>query len=328
MIDISDCKVSIIIPVYNVEKYLDECLNSAVSQTHQNKEIIIINDGSTDGSVSIFSKYQKKYSEIVVITTENCGVSCARNIGIENASGQYIIFLDSDDWIEKETLEKCLKSLRSNNADIVLFNATAFVDEMPNAELGKFNYTRSGITTNQKIQCRKIFKEFISSRNYIVNCNLYLYKAESFSDLRFHPEILHEDNLFTTQLLINNEITSAVFLPDRFYHRRVRPGSIMTQQKSIKHVEGYLSVVEELLKHELKNQNCHTAKALNQFIQRIISIALITARTVFIGQIPFRIRKKSLQLFFQINLRNFNPKVALICIFPEVLTIKKLLKKS
>lgn len=323
MIDIEDCKVSIIIPVYNVEKYLAECLDSAVGQTHQNKEIIIVNDGSTDGSAAIIDEYQKRHSEIVVIATENRGLSCARNTGIDNATGQYIIFLDSDDWIEKETLEKCLRSLKTHDADIAFFNATAFADGMPESELEKFNYTRPQKTTNKKTQCRVLFEEFISSRNYIVSACLYIYRLNQFSQDRFLPGITHEDNLFTTKLLIKNEKTTAICLPDRFFHRRVRPESIMTQQKSMKHVTGYLSVADELLKHEQKNKSCPTAKALNVFIQGMISSALTTAHAAFQGKIPFHIRKRSLQLFFKTNLRNINPRAALICIFPEVVTIKR-----
>lgn len=323
MIDIKDCKVSIVIPVYNVEKYLAECLDSAVGQTHQNKEIIIVNDGSTDGSVAIISEYQKRHSEIVVITTENRGQSCARNTGIEHATGQYIIFLDSDDWIEKGTLEKCLLALKSHGADIALFNASAFSDGMPDSELKKFNYTRPKNLENKKNKCRAIFKEFISSRNYIVQPCCYLYKKESFPDDRFTPGILHEDNLFTTQLLISQESATAVCLPDRFFHRRVRPESIMTQQKSIKHVEGYFSVAEELLKHELNSQNCSTSKALNLFTQGVISSALTTAHEAFHGKIPFHIRKRSLQLFFKTNLKSINPRAALICLFPVVIPLKR-----
>lgn len=327
MIDIKDCKVSIIIPVYNVEKYLAECLDSAVGQTHQNKEIIIVNDGSTDGSAAIISEYQKRHSEIVAVTTENRGLSCARNTGIENASGQYIIFLDSDDWIEKETLEKCLRSLKDHDADIALFNATAFSDGMPDSELRKFDYTRPQNLTNKKLQCRALFEGFISIKNYIVQPCCYLYRAESFADERFFPGILHEDNLFTTKLLIKNESATAICLPDRLFHRRVRPESVMTQPKSVKHVEGYFSVAEELLKHELKNKSCPTAKALNLFIQGTISSALITAHAAFQGRIPFHIRKKSLQLFFKTSLININPRAALICIFPEVVAIKRSLNR-
>ena len=323
MLEIKDCKVSIIIPVYNVEKYLAQCLDSAVSQTHQNKEIIIINDGSTDGSTAIIAEYQKIHNEIKAITTENRGLSCARNTGIKHATGQYIIFLDSDDWIDKETLEKCLKSLKTHNADIAFFNATAFADGIPDSESKKFNYIRSQNVINQKIKCRKLFEEFISSKNYIVSACLYLYRLSSFSEARFLPSITHEDNLFTTQLLINNASATAICLPDCFFHRRVRPDSIMTQQKSMKHVEGYFSVAEELLKHEIRSTNYPTAKALNIFIQIIISSALITAHAAFQRKIPFHIRKKSLRILFKINPNYINPKVALACVFPEVIVIKR-----
>jgi glycosyltransferase involved in cell wall biosynthesis len=323
MHDIRGMKVSIIIPVYNVEKYLAECLDSAVGQTHQNKEIIIVNDGSTDGSADIISSYQEKYSEIVFIATENRGQSSARNTGLDTSTGDYLIFLDSDDWLEKETLERCLLALKEHDADIVMFNAHSFADEVQDFDIKKLNYTRAPCLTDKKLRCREAFALFIRNKAYLVSPCLYLYKRSTFNKNRFQSGIIHEDNLFTTQLLINSETAEVICLPDRFFHRRVRPGSIMTKEKSMKHVSGYLAVAEELLRHELKNQNCSTAKALNQFIQGIIGNALATAQAAFDNKIPLHVRNKSLRLFLKTNLRHINPRAALICFLPEIMVIKR-----
>lgn len=326
MHDIKDSKVSIIIPVYNVEKYLAECLDSAVGQIHQNKEIIIVNDGSTDGSAAIISEYQEKHSEIVLVVTENFGQSSARNTGIEKSTGDYLIFLDSDDWIEKETLERCLLALKEHNADMVMFNACSFADDVSEFDIGKLDYTRPSCLANKKLLCREAFSFFVKNKSYLVSPCLYLYKRSTFNKNRFRPEIIHEDNLFTTQLLISSETAEVICLPDRFFHRRVRPGSIMTQEKSMRHVNGYLAVAEELLKNELKNQNCSTAVALNQFIQSIIGNALATAQAAFNNKIPLHVRKKSLKLFFKTNLRHIKPRAALICILPEIKVVKRKLR--
>lgn len=328
MSNIQSDKVSIIIPVYNVEKYLAECLDSACNQTHQNKEIIIINDGSTDGSSEIISLYEKKHKEIKVITTENRGQSAARNTGIENATGDYIIFLDSDDWLEKDTLEICLKNFNEHKVDIILFNAKAFADGLPESEAKKFNYTRPDQLKNQKKPCQHVFLESIKNNNYIVSPCLYMYKKTSFKGSRFLEKIIHEDNLFTTQLLINNTTATAICLPNFFFHRRVRPGSTMTQEKGMKHVDGYFAVAEELLKNKLVTEKSSTSKALNTFIQGVISSAIITAHAAFKQKIPFALRKRAFQLFLKTNLRYINSKAALICIFPEVLQLKRILKGS
>ena len=112
-------KVSIIIPVYNVEKYLDKCLKSVLNQTYKNIEIIVINDGSTDNSLKICKKYKDK--RIVLIDKENGGVSSARNKGLELASGKYITFVDSDDWLELDAIENMVSFIEKENVDFVRF---------------------------------------------------------------------------------------------------------------------------------------------------------------------------------------------------------------
>ena len=106
-------KVSIVIPVYNVEKYLEECIESAIKQSLNDIEIICINDGSTDSSLEILKKYEKKYSNIIVISQENKGLSASRNVGIRKAKGKYIYFLDSDDFIDTNSMELCYKECES-----------------------------------------------------------------------------------------------------------------------------------------------------------------------------------------------------------------------
>ena len=122
-------KVSIIVPVYNVESYLDKCLNSLVNQTLKDIEIIVINDGSTDNSQKIIDKYSKKYKNIINIAKENGGVSEARNLGLEKASGEYIGFLDSDDWIEPDMYELMYQKAKTENFDIVACDTQAIYND-------------------------------------------------------------------------------------------------------------------------------------------------------------------------------------------------------
>lgn len=118
-------KVSVIVPVYNVELYIEKCLKSLVKQTLKEIEIIIVNDGSTDNSDKIISKYAKKYSNIIYIKKENGGVSEARNLGLQKATGEYIGFLDSDDWIEEDMYEKMYEKAKSENFDMVACDTEA-----------------------------------------------------------------------------------------------------------------------------------------------------------------------------------------------------------
>lgn len=124
--------VSVIIPVYNVEKYLPKCLDSVVGQTYKNLEIICINDGSPDNSSAILESYAEKDGRIKIIHQENTGLSGARNTGIESATGEYIVFLDSDDWMDAETIETAIKY--SQNTDTVMWG---YVREFPDKSIEK-----------------------------------------------------------------------------------------------------------------------------------------------------------------------------------------------
>ena len=112
--------VSVIIPVYNVSRYLPQCFESVISQTYRNLEIIVIDDGSTDDSGSICDQYAEKDDRIHVIHTDNRGLASARNLGLENVSGKYILFIDSDDWIEPQTIETFIGAALKTEADIVI----------------------------------------------------------------------------------------------------------------------------------------------------------------------------------------------------------------
>lgn len=125
-------KISVIVPVYNVEKYIEKCLDSLVNQTLKDIEIIIVNDGSKDNSDEIIKRYQEKYDNIIYLTKENGGLSDARNYGIPYAKGEYIAFLDSDDYVECNIYEKMYNNAKENNSDYVECD---FIWEYPNKRI-------------------------------------------------------------------------------------------------------------------------------------------------------------------------------------------------
>ena len=127
-------KVSIIIPVYNVEKFIKRCINSALSQTYLNTEIILIDDGSTDNSGKICDDAAKRDCRIRVLHQENSGLSSARNVGIELATGDALFFLDSDDYISCDCISKCVKMLNENSADIAIMQMM-YIAEGTNEEI-------------------------------------------------------------------------------------------------------------------------------------------------------------------------------------------------
>ena len=128
-------KISIIVPIYNTEKYLQRCIESLINQTYQNLEIILVNDGSTDNSEKICAKYKKTDNRIKVFSKVNGGQSSARNLALENITGDYIGFVDSDDWIALDTYEYLMNIIEKNSADI------AFIERIKTngKELKKYN---------------------------------------------------------------------------------------------------------------------------------------------------------------------------------------------
>ena len=131
-------KVSIVVPIYNVENYLDKCINSIVNQTYSDLEIILVDDGSKDGSPVICDDWKEKDSRVIVIHKENGGLSSARNAGLDVATGEYIMFEDSDDWLEIDIVEKCVERIEKDDSDMVIFGYKKVDEE--GKELGSFTF--------------------------------------------------------------------------------------------------------------------------------------------------------------------------------------------
>ena len=131
-------KLSIIVPVYNSEKFLNKCINSLINQTIKNIEIILINDGSSDNSLNICNEFAKKDSRIKVFSQENSGQATARNVGLDNATGEYITFTDADDWVDPDYYEKLLNTALNHNADVA---CASIIRERKNSNKYRILYT-------------------------------------------------------------------------------------------------------------------------------------------------------------------------------------------
>lgn len=203
--------VTIIIPVYNTEKYLKKCLDSVVNQTYKNIEIIIINDASTDCSFSILREYEKNYKNIRLIhTIKNEGLSEARNRGLEQAQGEYIYFLDSDDWIRKDTIEKLVNL--ATIYDVPLVEAR-FASVFSNRE------PKQTTKIQNKYENLEKEKELIQNRDGMA-CNK-LYTHDLIGNSRFPKNLNYEDNAFVYPILTIAKkalITNEVFY---FYRRHL-----------------------------------------------------------------------------------------------------------
>ncbi|HAR44794.1 MAG TPA: family 2 glycosyl transferase [Nitrospiraceae bacterium] len=320
-------KVSIIIPVYNVELYLAECLNSVISQDYDNIEIIAIDDGSTDASPSILEEFRANHKNMTIRSIKNQGPSIARNTGLEMASGEYILFLDSDDFIEKHTISTCMKSFRQYQADIVFFSAKIFYDGVEESLGKRFRGDRALSLQNNSFSAQSFFNQSIKLGSYLVSPCLYVYKRHSLGNIKFYPGILHEDNLFTTRLLLENRYAKMTCISDQLYNRRVRPDSTMTQKKQEKHINGLLIVAEELLKLDLAKENSEAGAALNQFIQTTLIIALDACRQVYGNSFPYHTRKKLTILFTQTRFKRKKVRTIALSAIPELRIITQPMKK-
>lgn len=293
--------VSVIIPIYNVEEYLEACLDSVLNQTYDSYEIIAVNDGSTDNSAMILAKYAEKNQKIKVITINNQGQSVARNIGISAANGEYLIFLDSDDQISKNTLEICVRNIIEKNLDAIFFESDVILDGVDSSFNEDFKYERPKSLLNEVVTGEYFFITSIMSGKYIVSPCMYMFSKICLNDLRFHPGIIHEDNLFTTKLLLSGKLNRVFCLHENLFHRRLRPGSIMTQEKSKKHIDGYLVVVNELVKEMSIINDYFTKFAMLKFVSSILHGVLDLSTTIHKTWVPVALRISLLRIIIKIN---------------------------
>lgn len=217
-------KVSIIVPVYNVEKYLRKCIDSLINQTLNDIEIICINDGSTDKSLKILKEYKNKDSRIILLNQENSGQSVARNRGIEIAKGEYLGFVDPDDWIDLDYYEKLYNAAISTNVDI----ATAGIIRITGIKQKKFlQFNEETITENINLKFERCD---VPEKSYIWN---KIYKTQKIKEinLKFEEGRIFEDCIFTPQALFF--LGKMVTVPNIYYYY-LRRGNSTVKQRSEK----------------------------------------------------------------------------------------------
>jgi glycosyltransferase involved in cell wall biosynthesis len=212
--------ISIIIPFFNVAPYLRHCLDSVLKQDLRGCEVICVNDGSTDNSLSILEEYKKQYPQINLLSQENKGLSAARNAGLRAATGDYILFLDSDDWLEKDAIRILHDHI--GNEDMLCFNGRRYYEdgtqEEPDAGITESNLTGWDYYNKYALVSRKF---------HFVSVVLRLYRKQFLLDnhLSFEEGIYHEDNLFTPIACYYAQKVKVI--PDTLYIYRIRSGSIM-----------------------------------------------------------------------------------------------------
>ena len=264
----SNPKVSIIIPVYNVERYLKECLDSVVNQTLKDIAIICVNDGSTDSSLEILKEYAKNDSRIHIVDKINGGLGAARNSGIKylidsNINPKYIYFADSDDWLDVQALEKLYNKSQESNSDICIMEVARYIEATNKIDKEDPWYTNKCYKIRKNNVCSfDEIKSVLFSSCCVAYCHLYSYEfliISLWENEEFYPQNLLFEDVYPhiKSLVLAKRIA---FLDEALYYYRIREGSIMTSSAKSKRVfdifktfdliENFL--IEQNLMNELK----------------------------------------------------------------------------
>ena len=239
---IENPKISVIIPVYNVEKFLRECLDSVVNQTMRDIEIICVNDGSTDGSLDILKEYAKKDDRIIVINQTNGFVGSARNNGLKIAKGEYIQFVDSDDYLELNACETAYKYALQYDSDVVVFGYKNFPERVGNVK----NKRGKGL----KYKKVDVFHGGLRSGRHLCESAIWykLYRHEIIKGCYF-PEWIRGggDGHFNFQ--VDKKINTLVQIPEHLYNYRLNLNSIVTTSTWLKKVVNAFHISVDLIEH-------------------------------------------------------------------------------
>ena len=275
-------KISIIVPVYNVEPYLRQCMDSLINQTYQNIEIICVDDGSTDASGEILERYAKADARVIAVHTENAGVASTRNTALSHASGELVTFVDGDDWIDTAACEEAVLQMQKHHSDLVMW---PYIREFPEHSSPKVIF--SDEKSFDEAECQVLHRRMIGllgaelahPENADVLCTVWgkLYRRDiieqngiRFADLKRIGT--YEDGLFNLYYLAHAK--SAVYIPEYFSHYRKETG--MTSKYRGRLAEQWKNLFHDMRSYiEKENCGCDFEAALNNRISlSIIGLGL------------------------------------------------------
>ncbi len=297
--------ISIIVPVYQVEKYLEKCINSIIAQSYKNLEIILVDDGSTDNCPAICDRFQSEDSRIKVIHQQNGGLSHARNVGLEHATGDFIGFVDSDDWIEQNMYEVLMSALQETGADIAVCDRQM---ESKDSQPFQINICPS------RIKCystESALRLIISGSNIIRNSVWNkLYKKKVLSNIKFPLKRIYEDIQWTSQIIGNANFL--VYVNYRFYHYLQRSESLshdssLTIQRLLDKVEMFEQRKKYIQEYHPNLTNLAILKLQNFCCGEYINICINGNQLDKDGRIRYKLHRKFCQLrpFYILNYDGF-----------------------
>lgn len=279
--------VSVIMPVYNAEKYLSEAIESVLYQTYLDFELLLINDRSTDNSKQICMDYSKKDNRIRLFdnNTNEHGPGPTRNIGLDNAIGKYVYFMDADDWIEKNLLESTVIRMKETNADIVQVGA---VYEQENGKSNKYIWCGKEVITRENII--HDFHDYWKNNRYLLW--MYLFKHKTIQKIRFESIMIGEDISFVMEVLC--KVNSIAYIKQALYHYRCIVGST-----SHKWLDEMIYCREQIWKHQFRYLDSFEGKLTNQAYSLVAYDNYIWAvyqLSLSMCPLSFKDKKKELKL--------------------------------
>ncbi len=314
--------ISIVVPIYNVEKYLDKCINSLIKQKYEYIEIILVDDGSIDNCPAICDKWKEKDSRIIVIHKENGGLSDARNTGIEIAKGTYICFVDSDDYVDETYVEKLYNAIEDNNVNISQCGIDYINDE--------HKIIKSiGYDINCLLSGRKIIEDSCNE-HYVENEVVWnrLYKTSLFETIKFPKGKLHEDE-YTTYKLLYNENNIAI-VPENLYKYRQSNNSIMRSKYSLKKFNDFKEAYNEKINYfKERNDIVVYDMVIRSYLSNLSNIYIKIERDIQNSKQILRQIKNEYKKYYKYTIRSSNisiknkVKVTFFFVSPKIYTILK-----
>lgn len=273
-------KVSIIVPIFNNEEYIERCLESLINQTHSNIEMICVNDGSTDNSQKILNSYKEKDERVIIINKENGGVSSARNAGIDKAQGTYIMFVDGDDWIELDMVYKLLNEIVENNADIVRCSYVKDYIYKQNVQSMNLGVDKLIIPKEDK---RLVYDMFMDT--YVLNsmcCQLIKTSIIKDNNIKVSCDYVYGEDARFNQTLYTY-IDKVVLIDKPYYHYFYNSNSattIRSMEKIIKRINDSLALYTGLYDW-LKTWNIDDDKNKQKIANRVVKEFICRSKELF-----------------------------------------------
>lgn len=278
--------LSIIVPIYQAKEYLEKCIDSILEQSFSDFELILVDDGSDDGSEEICNTYAKNDKRVKIIRQENQGVSSARNTGLDYASGKYIAFVDADDWVEKDLFKASMMAIVKSKADVVSYG---FIKEIWSDE-GK-KVLSKGIPASEGSLSKKSMKEYIMKQKGEINVNVfsYIFKRELIEELRFRTEMsCAEDAVFVMQALTKAKIYCLIKIDGYHYNARIGSAVYRWQPEMVEcYKKSYNAMLKFFKSLRLSKQQANefmAIKVMNGYASLIYNLCLPTC--------PLKVKEK------------------------------------